>query len=53
MPFYPDDPELGDENDPEYKEQLFQTMRYMKTLKLENFDEKFAQEYKEWLAKQE
>ena len=46
------DPELRDENDPAYKEELFETMKAMghgpDRVKA---DPVFAKEYAEWLAK--
>jgi hypothetical protein len=45
-----EDPELGDENDPEYREQLFYTFKYSDT-KPEDIvtDPEMAKEYAEWL----
>ncbi len=46
------DPELHDENDPAYKEEMFETMKAMgwKPERITN-DPKCAKEYAEWLAK--
>jgi len=50
---YLEDPEPHDENDPEYKEEMFETFKYM-GLKPEDLrqDKKYAAEYAAWLKKQ-
>jgi hypothetical protein len=47
-----EDPEPHDEDDPEYKEELFATMKAMGhgPERITN-DPKFAEEYREWLKK--
>ena len=47
-----EDPEPHDEDDPEYKEEIFATMKFMGR-KPENVtnDPKFAEEYRVWLVK--
>jgi hypothetical protein len=47
---YDADPELGDENDPEYKEEMFRSFRHM-GWKPEDIatDPVYAAEYAEWL----
>ncbi len=49
---YDEDPELEDENDPEFKEEMFQTFKHMGWTPddLKNPGDK--QEYAAWLAKQ-
>lgn len=47
---YLEDAELGDEDDPEYREEMFRTFRHMKVKPEEiRTDQKFAEEYAEWL----
>ena len=48
---FEDDPEPLDENDPEVKEELFQTMKHMGTNPSELKDPVEAAEYAEWLGK--
>jgi hypothetical protein len=43
------DPELGNEDDPEYKEELFETYRDMGWKPEELTDAKYREEYAEWL----
>jgi len=47
---YKEDPELGDENDPAYKEEMFQTFKYMGWSPEQLKDPKDQQEYADWLA---
>ena len=51
---YIEDPEPGDENDIDYKLELFRTFKFM-GLKPEDLrqDPKYAADYKEWLKQQE
>jgi hypothetical protein len=46
---YFDDPKLGDEEDPEYREEMFRTYRFMGTRPEQLHDPAFAAEYAEWL----
>jgi hypothetical protein len=46
-----EDPELGDENDPEYKEEMFETYLYMGWKPTDLRDPKDQKEYAEWLEK--
>lgn len=48
---YEDDPVPGDENDPEYREELFETFKAMRTKPEEIVDKRMAKEYAEWLEK--
>lgn len=48
---YVDDPVPGDEKDPEYREELFETFKVMRSRPEEIVDKKMAKEYAEWLEK--
>jgi hypothetical protein len=49
---YDDDPELGDENDPAYREEMFETFRFMGCTPEDLKDPLYRDEYAEWLKKQ-
>jgi len=49
-PFH-EDPEPGDENDPEYKEEMFETFKYMGWKPEQLRDPKDQKEYADWLKK--
>lgn len=49
---YDDDPELGDECDPEYTEEIFETMKSMGWEPEKLPDPKERAEYAEWLKNQ-
>jgi hypothetical protein len=46
---YQEDPELGDENDPEYKQEMFETFKVMRWTPDEITDPQYRKEYAEWL----
>ncbi len=46
---YEEDPEMGDENDPEYKAEMFETFRYMNVEPEELPNPAFRAEYVAWL----
>lgn len=46
---YDEDPELGDEDDPEYKEEIFETMKSMGWGPEKLTDPAEREEYAEWL----
>lgn len=47
-----DDPELGDENDPEYKEEMFQTYKAMEWKPEDLKHPEDQGEYADWLQRQ-
>ena len=47
---YEEDPEMGDENDPEYKAEMFETFGYMSVKPEELRDPAFRAEYAAWLT---
>lgn len=50
---YNEDPEPGDENDPAYKEEMFETFKYMGWEPEDLTDPKDQQEYAHWLKRRE
>jgi len=48
---YDEDPEMGDENDPEYKEELFRGYKFMAWTPTDLADPVDRQEYADWLEK--
>ena len=45
------DPEPGDENDPAYKEEMFETLKFMKIKPEELVDLVYRAQYIKWLGK--
>lgn len=46
-----EDPELGDENDPDYRKEMFLTYEQMGTKPDELIDPKMREQYRAWLEK--
>ena len=46
---YEEDPEMGDENDPEYRNEMFETFKYMSVEPEELRDPALRAEYAAWL----
>ena len=46
---YEEDPVMGDENDPEYRAEMFETFKYIKVQPRELRDQCLRLEYVEWL----
>ena len=46
------DPEPGDENDPAYREEMFETFKFMKIKPEELADPAYRAEYLKWLENQ-
>lgn len=50
MKGYVEDPELQDENDPEYQEEMFQLFKYLGWKPEHIKDVKYAKLYEKWLS---
>jgi hypothetical protein len=46
---YQEDPEMGDENNPEYREEMFQMFRTLGWGPDDLIDRQYASQYAEWL----